>query len=93
MLPYVISIARPCHKQPRMDTCFGFVKAEIITSHLLSEMCSFILEHQRIDEKEEINEFFNHYFDDCDMDNKLIILMKAEIGSEFIIPLTKCGNK
>ena len=44
MIPYVISIARPCYKRPELDQNFGSIPEEELENFLLTNVSQFILD-------------------------------------------------
>lgn len=72
MIPYVISVSYPDYKRPCLCQDFGVVKEEEIQYYFLDKVCEFILDrinNNNLNCCQDIENFFNNYYDEYYMDN------------------------
>ena len=71
MIPYVISVAYPDYKRPCVEHDYGIVKEEEMETYFSDEVSKFVLERTGNDDLslQDINEFFDNYFEEYFMMN------------------------
>jgi hypothetical protein len=72
MIPYVIAEAHPCYKRPSVDHYYGAINEEEMKKYFLDQISTFILERTLYNELslQDINNFFDNYYEDSFMMNK-----------------------
>ena len=73
MIPYVISIARPCYKRPELDQSFGSISEEELENFLLTNVSEFILDRlplEDINYIKDITQFWDDYYSEYYMGNE-----------------------
>ena len=73
MIPYVISIARPCYKRPELDQSFGSISEEELENFLITNVSEFILDRlplEDINYIKDITQFWDDYYSEYYMGNK-----------------------
>ena len=73
MIPYVISIARPCYKRPELDQSFGSISEEELENFILTNVSEFILDRlplEDINYIKDITQFWDDYYSEYYMGNE-----------------------
>lgn len=70
MIPFVISVAYPHYKRPRVQQEFGVIEEINLQTHLLHKICRFIFKfNNSIQCRKDVDSFFEDYYTECYIDN------------------------